>query len=148
MTTVKQLYNNGDDVWIHGIKRDNSLIKGTVIIGVDLSPQGFGEDLHYIISIPTHIEPLLEIRTWQTMSQDELGPIGALRQLGGIFGSDNKKMRQAGYTYSNEDVETEPSPEQIMAALEKSANGLTHKALHISEPKPKAKRRYYPKKKK
>jgi len=75
---AKKHYNIGDDVWIFGITVENKITKGKVIAAVDLSTAGFIEP-HYIISIPTHIEPLLEIRTWQTMSQDENGPIGSLR---------------------------------------------------------------------
>jgi hypothetical protein len=145
--TVKKEYNIGDTVWIYGITVSNKITKGTIVASIDLSAQGFGHDLHYIIEIPTHIESLLEIRTWQTISQDEHGPVGSIRSVGNVF-AENKKMRQVGYVYSNDshyDSE-DPSPDQIMAALEKSTDGLTHKPLHIKEAKPK--RRYYPRKKK
>jgi len=143
---VKKHYKVGDDVWIFGITVENKITKGKVISAVDLSTVGFIEP-HYIISIPTHIEPLLEIRTWQTMSQDENGPIGSLRELGGVTNVDNKKMRQAGYVYAPDShYDDDPSPDQIMAALEKSTDGLTHKPLQIKEAKPK--RKYYPKRKK
>jgi hypothetical protein len=145
--TVKKEYNIGDTVWIYGINVSNKITKGTVVASIDLSAQGFGPDLHYIIEIPTHIESLLEIRTWQTISQDEHGPVGSIRSVGDVV-AENKKMRQMGYIYSNDSqYESEdPSPDEIMAALEKSTDGLTHKPLHIKESKPK--RRYYPKKKK
>jgi hypothetical protein len=144
---IKKEYNIGDTVWIYGITPANKITKGTVIASIDLKDQNYGTDVHYIISIPTHIDPLLEIRTWQTISQDEHGPIGSFREIGKMF-AENKKMSQVGYVYSedghydNED----PTPAEIMAALEKSADGLTHKPLQIKEHKPK--RKYYPRKKK
>lgn len=144
--TIKKTYNIGDDVWIYGITISNKITKGKVIASIDLSKEGY-EELHYIIEIPTHIESLLEIRTWHTMSQDELGPIGSIRELGNTS-VENKKMRQAGYIHADDiqSDDTDPTPAEIMAALEKSTDGLTHKPLHIKESKPK--RKYYPKRKK
>lgn len=146
--TVKKVYNIGDDVWIFGITSENKITKGRVVATVDLTNKGYGEDLHYIIDIPSHIEPLLEIRSWHTMSQDENGPVGSFRDLGGVSNSDNKKMRQVGYIYSSDSHydNDDPSPDQILAALEKSTDGLKHKPLNLKESKPK--RRYYPKRKK
>lgn len=146
--TVKKEYNIGDDVWIYGITIENKITKGKVVAAIDLSDKGYTPGLHYIIDIPTHIEPLLELRTWHTMSQDEKGPIGSFRDLGGILNSDNKKMRQAGYIYSSDSHydNEDPTPDEILAALEKSTDGLTHKPLQIKESKPK--RKYYPKRKK
>lgn len=149
--TIKKNYNVGDDVWVYGITPANKITKGTVVASIDLSAEGFGETPHYVIGIPTHIETLLEIRTWHTMSQDAQGPIGSLREIGKSLFVDNKKMRQIGYEYCGSEPENtedgeEPSQEQILAALEKSTDGLTHKPLNIKESKPK--RRYYPKRKK
>jgi hypothetical protein len=145
--TVKKEYNIGDTVWIYGIATSNKITQGTVVASIDLSAQGFGTDLHYIIEIPTHIESLLELRTWQTISQDKNGPVGSIRGIGNLV-AENKKMRQIGYTFSLDEYSDseDPTPAEIMAALEKSTDGLTHKPLHIKEAKPK--RRYYPRKKK
>lgn len=141
---VKKEYNVEDIVWIHGISSSNKLTQGKIIGQVDLSERGYSE-VQYIVEIPTHIEPLLELRTWHTISQDEKGPVGSLRSIADMMPSNNKKMRHVGYVSDYNDDE-DPTPEEIMAALEKSADGLTHKPLHIKETKPK--RRYYPKKKK
>lgn len=143
--SVKKEYSPGDPVWIHGVTIKNNLTQGKVISTIDLSNQGY-TDVHYVIEIPTGIDPLLEIRTWHTMSQDNKGPVGSLRNLGEILYSDNKKIKQLGYTFEPTDLEDDPTPDEIMAALEKSADGLTHKPLHIKENKPK--RKYYPRKKK
>lgn len=143
--TVKKNYNVGDDVWIFGITTANKITKGKVIASIDLSNKGY-EELHYIIEIPTHIESLLEIRTWYTMSQDEKGPVGSFRNLGGEFHTENKKMKQVGYSYADEVHDDDPSQDQILAALEKSTDGLTHKPLNLKDDRPK--RKYYPKRKK
>jgi hypothetical protein len=145
--TVKKEYNIGDTVWIYGITPANKITKGTVIASIDLKAQGHGQDLYYIIDIPTHIDSLLEIRSWQTISQDEHGPVGSLRTIGKVF-SENKKMRQVGYIYTDDSHydKDDPSPAEIMAALEKSTDGLVYKPLNIKENKPK--KRYYPRNKK
>lgn len=144
---IKKEYKENDPVWIHGIARDNRLTEGRVIAQVDLSEQGFHDGPYYVIGISSHIETLLEIRNWHTMSQDEHGPIGSFREIGGILPSDNKKMRQTGYVHNSDlDTDDQISPEQIMAALEHSVQGTVHKPLHIKENKPK--RKYFPRKKK
>lgn len=145
---VKQTYDEGDAVWIHGIGPANKLTQGRVVTSVDLSEKGFTE-LHYIIEIPTHIEPLLEIRTWHTMSQDEEGPVGSLRSNNNLNDSNNKKIKQIGYLYSQDSHynQEEPSPEEIMAALEKSQLASTHGPLVIPKEKPQQKRKHFVRKK-
>lgn len=153
--TVKQNYNVGDVVWIHGISSSNQLTQATVIKCLDLSAEGYN-DVHYIVSVPTHIETLLEIRTWHTISQDAIGPVGAFRDLGKNHVADNKKMAHLGYytvSSSNSYIEEDPSPEQIMAALEKSQQAITHNPLNLNKDLvknhgPYQKRKYYNRKKK
>lgn len=145
--TVKKDYHVGDTVWIHGISPSNKLTQGKVISNVNLAGQGY-IDLQYIIEIPTHIEPLLEIRSWQTISQDEQGPVGSLREITSHVDSNNKKIRQIGFNsdsgFTDDDVD--PTPDQIMAALKNSTNNLVHKPLNLKDNK--QKRKYYPRKKK
>lgn len=141
---VKKKYTVGDTVWIYGISRGKNT-KGKIIAKVDLSSAGYAPDIeHYVVSIPSSIEPLLEIRTWETISQDEAGPVGALRELGVDIDAEHKKVSHVGYDYIED--QDDPTPDEIMAALEKSSSGLTHKPLHIKDNKPKKK--YYPRKKK
>lgn len=143
---VKKEYSIGDLVWIYGISSNNTKsVKGKVIKIIDLSREGFSNDPHYIIEIPTHIEPLLEIRTWENMSQDESGPVGAFRELGNID-STVKKIRTAGFHYDDPDLDSEPTPDEIYAALEKSREDVMMKPLILKEQKPKRKM-YYRKKK-
>lgn len=143
--TIKKEYEVGDIVWIYGVSRQNRITKGSVIKKVNLD--GFSE-LHYIISIPTEIEPLLEIRTWHTISQDEYGPIGSFRDLKlSNFDATNKFITRVGYTPVDELEDfDEPTAAEIHAAIEKSQKAATHGPLHIKENKPR--RRNYPRKKK
>ena len=145
--SIKKEYDVGDTVWIYGIGTSNKITKGRIIFKLDLSHQGY-TDLQYVVEIPTHIEPLLELRTWQNISQDEKGPVGSLREVRDNIDANNKKISQLGYFTNREIDEDDPTPEQIMAALEKSTDGLTHGPLNLKEPQQKPKRRYYPKKKK
>lgn len=143
--TIKKEYNVGDDVWIYGVGLKNKLTKGKIIKIVDLSDQGWAVSPHYIIEIPTHIDPLLEIRTWDSISQDDKGPVGAFRNLGSILAT-IKKVKTTGFTYDDEYEEDEgPTAEQIHAALEKAQKEVSHQPLVLKESKPK--RRPFRKKK-
>ena len=78
--TIKKIYNSGDIVWVYGISREsNKLTKGTVV--QVLSVPGYAPQSHYLISVSSPIEPLLEVRTWETISQDSSGPVGGFRQM-------------------------------------------------------------------
>lgn len=143
---VKREYAIGDSVWIYGVSvNNNRSVKGKVIKSIDLSAQGHLNGPYYIVEVPTHIEPLLEIRTWENMSQDESGPVGAFRELGN-FDSTVKKIKTAGFHYDNSESDNEPTPDEIYAALEKSREDVMMKPLILKEQKPKRKM-YYRKKK-
>lgn len=152
MTTKKE-YAVGDTVWVYGINRSNTKpTQGTVIKAVDLSDAGYSIGTHYIVEIPSHIEPLLEIRTWHNISQDAVGPVGSLREVGSIEAS-IKKAATLGFAFDDnpaQDVdmyidEDEPTPDEIHAALEKAQKDSEHGPLILKETKPK--RRYFKKKK-
>jgi hypothetical protein len=146
--TVKKSYNVGDTVWIYGINRSNiKPVQGKVVKVVDLSSAGYS-DTQYIVEVPTHIEPLLEVRSWHNISQDEKGPVGSLRDLGNVE-STIKFVSTVGFAFDdNPDLDTdaddEISPEQIHAALEKSQQDVIHAPLNLKTEKPK--RRYFKKK--
>lgn len=147
--TVKKQYAVGDAVWIYGINRNNTKpSKGKVIKIVDLSDSGYTMGDHYIIEIPTHIEPLLEIRTWHNISQDEIGPVGSFREMGNVE-STIKFASTVGFSFDDnpgqDHDEDEISAEQIHAALEKSQKDVAHSPLNLKSEKPK--RRYFKKKK-
>jgi len=142
---IKKNYNVDDDVWIHGITKDNKLCKGTVIKRISLDHPDYTNDIHYVISIPTHIAPLLEIRTWESMSQDENGPLGMYRDLKRHKLVIDKFMSKTGYI-ANQSVEHEPTEDEIVAALEKSQRVAEHQPLVLKPAGPK--RRRFPRKKK
>jgi hypothetical protein len=139
--TVKKSYKIGDAVWIYGINRSNvKPVAGTVIKAVDLSGAGYNYE-HYIIEVPTHIEPLLEVRTWHNISQDEKGPVGSLRDLGNVE-STIKFAATVGFAFDdnpeldlNVDQEDEISPDQIHAALEQTQRNSSHQPLILNDVK-------------
>lgn len=147
--TVKQEYNIGDTVWIYGVGNNTKPTKGTVVKSFTIDYEGFNNEPHYVIAVPTHIEYLIEVRTWHTISQDETGPVGSLREIGSLAAT-NKIAARTGYVYDpdshyNEDA---PSEDQIHAALEKSINSHTHQPLVIKEAKANPRRKFARKKSK
>jgi hypothetical protein len=154
--TVKKKYNIGDSVWIYGISRSNvKPTKGKVIRVLDLNNAGYTDGPHYVIEVPTHIDPLLEIRTWHNISQDENGPVGSLRNLGD-FESTIKFVNTVGFVFDDnsnldttqydDDIDSITS-DAIHAALEKSKTDISHQPLMMkTEAKPR--RRYSNRKKK
>ena len=140
---VKKEYYVDDSVWIYGITRDNKLIQGTIIKKFTMDYQNYDQEYYYVVSIPTEIEPLLEIRTWHNISQDNKGPIGAFRNIR-TEGIVDKYISKVGYKAAYDDDIDEPTEAEIHAALEKSRVNVQHQPLHIKESKPK--RRFHRKK--
>ena len=152
--TVKKKYNVGDTVWIYGIQRDNvKSTQGTVVKAFTI--EGYNE-VHYVVEIPTEIEPLLEIRTWQTISQTKDGHVGSLREAFDDPDAAHKMLSRTGMAVISLDEEPEDdtgsfaeddiSPDAIHAALEKSQKDSSHGPLNLKDAKPK--RRNFARKKK
>ena len=155
--TVKKKYNVGDVVWIYGVRRANDKsTQGTVVKSFNI--EGYN-DMHYVVSIPTEIEPLLEIRTWQTISQTKDGHVGSLREAFSDPDAAHRMLARTGVAFisdADEDydgdghdgmgsfAEDEISSDAIHAALEKSQNNSNHTPLNLKDNKPK--RRYFKKK--
>ena len=163
--TVKKKYSIGDAVWIYGISKNNvKSTQGKVIHSFTLGDAGWSPDIvHYVIEVPTEIEPLLEVRTWETISQSKDGHVGSLRLAVGNPDSARKMLSRVGITIiSNDEADDnlseeydrfeemmveeddEISPDQIHAAIAKSQKAVTHTPLDLKEPKPR--RRYFKKK--
>jgi hypothetical protein len=146
---IKRNYKAGDIVWIYGVSSNkNKLTKGKIIEKINLESAGYSKNqFFYIVSIDTAIDPLLEIRTWETISQDDRGPVGALREVHDQIDIDNtsRMLSEFGYSYQSEDQE-DPSPDEIHAAIIKSQQQSTHSPLILKEPRP-VRRRYFKKKK-
>jgi len=150
---IKKSYNVGDTVWIYGIDlRSNKSKKGTIVKSFTIDQEGFRDNEYYVVTIPNEIEPLLEVRTWHTISQDEQGPVGGFREISSDIDVAKKVLSKTGMTmevdFSDDDFfdEDEVSPEKIRAALEKSQEAVSHAPLNLKETKPK--RKNYPRKKK
>jgi hypothetical protein len=151
--TVKKKYNVGDTVWIYGIQRDNvKSTQGTVVKAFTI--EGYNE-VHYVVEIPTEIEPLLEIRTWQTISQTADGHVGSLREAFSDPDAAHKMLSRTGIAVISLDEENDDtgsfaeddiSPDAIHAALEKSRQDVSHGPLNLKSEKPK--RRNFARKKK
>jgi hypothetical protein len=159
--TVKKRYNVGDVVWIYGVHRNNDKsTEGTVVKSFNI--EGYN-DMHYVVSIPTEIEPLLEIRTWQTISQTKDGHVGSLREAFSDPDAAHRMLARTGMAVISEDegfigdghdgmgstlddfyTDDDISPDAIHAALEKSQKDSSHSPLNLKDAKPK--RRYFKKK--
>lgn len=141
--TVKKDYEIGDSVWIHGVGREKKLTQGTVVKSFKIDQQAFQSNTYYVVAIATHVEPLLEVRTWETISQDNQGPVGGFRELQNLDPV-HKLINQSGYHYSlDNDEDDDPSDEQIQAAINKSMNNSFHQPLILKDAnKPKPRRRF------
>ena len=148
--TVKQRYNVGEVVWIYGVRRANDKsTQGTVVKSFNI--EGYN-DMHYVVSIPTEIEPLLEIRTWQTISQTKDGHVGSLREAFenpdaahrmlartgmAIISESEEEFTDDGHDGMGSFAEDDISPDAIHAALEKSRQDASHTPLLVKDAKPK-----------
>jgi hypothetical protein len=145
--TIRKRYNIGETVWIYGIYvRNDVAVQGRVIHRFNLNFDGFDSTVeHYVIAVDSHIEPLIEVRTWETISQDEQGPVGGLRGLENT--ADRKILAKTGfdvsgsYTYLDNDEESDdPTPEQIHAAMERSQQTAVLPPLVLKDSKAKPRR--------
>jgi hypothetical protein len=158
---IKKQYNIGDTVWIYGIGNNRKSSKGTVIKSFKIDYESFNDEVHYVISIPTEIENLLELRTWHTISQTEHGHVGSVREAFIDAEPARKLLAKTGMAFVSEDeeeftgdgmgsladeYEDGPSADEIHAALEKSRKNSEHGPLITRDSKPK--RRNYHRKKK
>jgi hypothetical protein len=156
---IKKSYNVEDTVWIYGIGRTNEKsTQGKVIKVFTIDYGNYNKEPHYLVEIPTEIEPLLEVRTWHTISQTKDGHVGSLREVFENPDAAHKMLSRTGMAFISTDDEEvgddsmssedydDISPDEIHAALEKSQKDGEHGPLVTREPKPK--RRNYHRKKK
>lgn len=71
-------YEVGQTVWIHAGGKDNPLHEGKIVHKFKL--EGWYYQTHYVVEILTHIDPILEVRNWFSLSPDAVGPINLWRQ--------------------------------------------------------------------
>ena len=107
MKKVKQKYKVGDQAWIYGIAAGpgyNRLTAGTVVHEMEI--EGYS-DIHYVIAISNGIQDLLEVRTWEEISQDDKGPIGSFRKLLMNQPATQKKLLRTGMRLPEVDMNPE-----------------------------------------
>jgi len=159
--TVKKKYALGDTVWIYGINRDNNRsVQGTVIKVFTIDYSNYNKELHYLVEVPTEIEPLLEVRTWHTISQTKDGHVGGIRDAFSDTDAAHKMLARTGVAIISTDdeesieeeldrfqehmlEEDEVSPEAIHAAMLRSQESGTVPPM---SPTKSSKRRFYKKK--
>ena len=78
MKKTKKNYKIGDRCWVYGIDSRFNVSKEGKVVHV-CTIDGFADE-HYIIAVPTEIEPLLEVRTWHNISQTKDGYVGSIRE--------------------------------------------------------------------
>lgn len=109
---VKQTYKIGDKAWIYGIAAGpgyNRLTQGKIVHEMEIA--GYA-DTHYVIAISNGIQDLLEVRTWEEISQDEKGPIGSFRMLLMNQPATQKKLLRTGMRLPEVDMNPEFTNEQ------------------------------------
>jgi len=151
--TVKKKYFVGDTVWIYGITKNNvKSTQGIVIKIFTIDYGNYNKEPHYLVEVPTEIEPLLEVRTWHTISQTKDGHVGSVRDAFSDADAAHKMLARTGMAVISTDDEEideenleDPSPEEIHAALEQSQKDGEHGPLVTKSNKPR--RPYYKKKK-
>lgn len=146
---AKKEYSINDTVYIAGIdSKNNTLVPGRVIKIFNIEIDNYNKDTqYYLIEVPTSIEPLLEVRTWETISQDKHGPVGAIREASQFPIPDRKYLSKIGLSFDDGDVDYEPTEDEILAAIEKSKSVAEHQPLQFKNTT-KPKRRYHSRKKK
>ena len=145
---TKTQYNIDDTVWIAGIdSKNNALIPGRIIKTFNIDFNNYDPSIvYYVVEVPSSIEPILEIRTWDTISQDCHGPVGGIRSVVNNPIVDKKYLSKVGMYFDDGEVDYEPSEQEILAAIEKSKSVAEHEPLQFKSIKPK--RKYYHRKKK
>jgi len=157
--TVKKKYSVGDTVWIYGVTRNNIKSTEGKVLKI-FTIEGFNNEPHYVVGIPTEIEMLLEIRTWHTISQTRDGHVGGIRDAFSNPDAAHKMLMRTGMAVISDDEELNEEsdrfeehmaeeddidPNLIHAALEQSQKDGEHGPLVTKSNKPR--RPYYKKKK-
>jgi hypothetical protein len=159
---VKKKYAVGDTVWIYGINRDNTRsVQGTVIKMFTIDYGNYNKEPHYLVEVPTEIEPLLEVRTWHTISQSKDGHVGGLRDAFSDTDAAHKMLARTGVAIISTDdkesidEELDKFQEHMLEEDEDIDPDLIHAAMLRSQesgtvppmsPTKSSKRRYYKKK--
>jgi hypothetical protein len=163
---MKTEYKIKDQVWIHLGER--KLTEGRVVEIIDLEHLGEGHSPDrelYVIEIKTGIDDVYEVRDFDQISPDAKGPINLFRKVKGEILKNQRYLNKVGIkipvSEGNSFVElakeinegladdpSDPTPEQIHAALEKAEKGPTTIFNPTLNPKRTQKKRTFNKRKK
>jgi hypothetical protein len=154
----KEEYKIKQPVWIH--MGESKLVGGRVVEVIDLVhlKEGYSEDNElYVIEIPSSIEPIYEVRTWEQISPTAKGPINLFTQVKDDLQAANRMLKKIGIvlpdgtmaTNDTDDFDVdghdgmgsidEPTPEQIHAAMERAEqanrDGFTIETVSKTKPR-------------
>lgn len=149
---IKKQYEMNESAWIH--LGNGKLHKGKIVDIFDLEHAGYPKSTEfYIVEVPCEIEPNLEVRTWESISQDAKGPIGAYREIKefgtrrflGKMGIDLPHVETATHQepvleHEYEDDPTDPTPEQVNAAIARAEQAQKDMYRPTLDPEAKKKR--------
>jgi hypothetical protein len=157
---MKKQYNIKDRVWIHLGER--KLVEGRVVEIIDLEhlKEGHSADRElYVIELKTGIDDIYEVRDFEQISPDAQGPIQLFRKARAEHVKNNRLLKKIGMPIPNveadplteivkeinESLDSEPTADEIHAAIDQSLKNTAHEPLNLKTDKPK--RRYFKKKK-
>lgn len=106
---MKKFYDIKDRVWIH--LGEQTLVEGRVVEIIDLEHLKEGYDPQhefYVIEIPTSIEPVYEVRTFEQISPDSTGPLNLYRELGFEVNTANRVLKKMGIKMPDNALQTTP----------------------------------------
>jgi hypothetical protein len=124
-------YNIKDRVWIH--LGEQTLVEGRVVEIIDLEHLDEGyrrEDELYVIEIPTPIEPVYEVRTFEAISPDSEGPIMLYRNLQGVVAA-NRLLKKVGVKLPDNAATAPPLSEDTV--VKKPKNRYYKKKKHYHQ---------------
>lgn len=110
MTKVKKKYKIGDRVWIYGVSSGpgfNKPVEGKIVHEIEIE-DFYG--VHYVIAVDTEIETLLEVRNWETISQDSRGPVGSFREAISKYSPARKVLARTGLILPIDDIYEDDEP--------------------------------------
>lgn len=157
---MKTQFNIKDTVWIHMGER--KLVKGRVVEIIDLEHLNEGHSADhelYVIEIKTGIDDIYEVRTSEQISPDEKGPINLFRKSKEDVAKAKRFLKKVGVQLPVDepnhlaeaiqeieeelDYPSDPTPEQIHAAIDRAQEIAKHPPLKTAR---QPKKRYFRKK--
>lgn len=117
---MKNTYEIKDKVWIHISEPD--LVEGRIVEIIDLDHLNEGHspnEVLYIIEIPSSIEPVYEVRTYEQISSGPSEPINLYKSLGHNAVTANRALKKVGLVlpenvmhHANNFADSEVTPKQ------------------------------------